>query len=175
MYAPIRKESKSPVLGREIPEAKELSPEPAQTFDKIVDFAIREKDKAYDFYTRVALKVKYPWTRKAFVEFAAEELRQRERLLRMKSEGQAPPLAEGTSDLELTDYVTAEVVLRSELDSREALLIAIKIAQGAKCLYLDLARKATDYAMQVLFRSMALEEAKHKLALETEYDERVFT
>lgn len=175
MSAPTTKEKKSPVLGREIPEAQELSPQAAQTFDKIMDFAVGEKEKAYDFYTKLAQRVKHPSTRKAFVKFAAEELRQRERLLKMKSEGQAPPMAEGTSDLKLTDYVTAEVVLRSELGTREALLIAIKTAQAAQRMYLDLAQKATDPAMQVVFRSLALEEAKHKLVLETEYDDRVFT
>lgn len=169
MSAPTTKEKESSVLKRELSEL-----ETAETFDKIMAFAVREKKKAYDFYTKLAQKVKHPSTRKAFVKFAAEELRQRERLLKMKSDGQIPPMAGETADLRITDYVTAEVVLRSELDTREALLIAIKTAQAAQRMYLDLAQKATDPAMQVVFRSLALEEAEHKVVLETEYDERVF-
>lgn len=174
MSAPITKEKESSVLGRELSEAEGISAKGVETFEKIMDFAIREKDKTYDFYTKLAQKVRHPWTRKAFVKFAAEERRQRERLLKMKREGQVPPMVEETADLKITDYVTAEVVLRNELDTREALLIATKTAQAALRMYLDLAEKATDPAVQVVLRSLALEEAKHKLALETEYDDRVF-
>ena len=165
MSAPTTKEKESSVLKRELSEL-----ETAETFDKIMAFAVGEKEKA----TKRAQKVKNASTRKAFVKFAAEELRQRERLLKMKSDGQIPPMAGETADLRITDYVTAEVVLRSELDTREALLIAIKTAQAAQRMYLDLAQKATDPAMQVVFRSLALEEAEHKVVLETEYDDRVF-
>lgn len=170
MSAPTTKEKELAALKRQLTE-----PETAETFEKIMEFAVREKDKAYDFYTKLAQKVKHPSTRKAFVKFAAEELRQKKRLLKMKREGQIPPMAGETADLKITDYVTAEVVLRSELDTREALLIAIKTAQAAQRTYLDLAEKATDPAVRVLFRSLALEEAEHRLALETEYDDRVFT
>jgi rubrerythrin len=169
MSAPTTKEKELSVLKR---QRKEL--ETAETFDKIMDFAVREKEKAYDFYTKLAQKVKHPSTRKTFVKFAAEELRQRERLLKMKRARQIPPMTEETADLRITDYVTAEVVLRSELDTREALLIAIKTAQAAQRMYMDLADKAADPEMQVVFRSLALEEAEHKVALEIEYDDRVF-
>jgi rubrerythrin len=169
MSAPTTKEKELSVLKRELSEL-----ETAETFDKIMAFAVGEKEKAYDFYTKLAQKVKHPSTRKTFVKFAAEELRQRERLLKMKSDGQIPPMAGEPADLRITDYVTAEVVLRSELDTREALLIAIKTAQAAQRMYLDLAEKATDPAMQVVFRSLAVEEAEHKVVLETEYDDRVF-
>ena len=169
MSAPTTKEKELAVLKHELTEF-----ETTETFEEIMDFAAREKDKTYDFYIKLAQKVKHPATRKTLVKFAVDELRQKERLLKIKSEGLIPLATGEAADLRITDYVTAEVALRSELDTREALLVAIKTAQAAQRMYLDLAEKAADPAMRVVFRSLALEEAKHKLALETEYDDRVF-
>jgi rubrerythrin len=168
------KDKESSALGRDLAQYAEASTRAVEPFEKIMAFAIREKEKSYDFYTKLAQKVKHPWTRKAFVSLAADELKQKQRLLAMKREGSVPRMAEKTSGLNISDYVTAEVVLREEMDTREALMIAIKATEAAQSLYLDLADKSADAAARAVFRSLAVEQAKHKLALETEYDDRVF-
>ncbi len=168
------KSKESPVLGRDLGRDAAAPTRAVEPFEKIMAFAIREKEKSYDFYTKLAQKVKHPWTRKAFVNLAADELKQKQRLLAMKREGSVPRMAGKTGGLNISDYVTAEVVLREEMDTREALMIAIKATEGAQNLYLDLADKSSDGAARALFRSLAVEQAKHKLALETEYDDRVF-
>jgi rubrerythrin len=173
MPTAITTDGKSSLLKRGPLEPTGPSPKTLETFDRIMDFAIHEEEKAYDFYTTVARKVKHPWARKAFLKFAAEELKQKERLLKMKREGRVPAIMEKPADLKITDYVTAEVVLRGEIDTREALVIAIRAAKAAQRLYMDLAEKATDAGARVVLRALAVEEAKHKLTLETEYDDRV--
>jgi rubrerythrin len=175
MAKPIYKSKEASLLEQDLAGDTGAAARAVEPFEKIMAFAIREKEKSYDFYTKLAQKVKHPWTRKAFVGLAAEELKQKQRLLAMKREGSVPRLAENTVGLNISDYVTAEIVLREEMDTREALMIAIKAAEAAQSLYLDLADKSNDAGARVVFRSLALEQAKHKLKLETEYDDRVFT
>jgi len=113
-------------------------------FGRILDFAISEEDKACDFYLRLAQRMKNPWTKKAFEALAREELKQKERLLRIKRERRVAPTLERVRDLKVTEYVTAEVHLREDMDAREALVIAIKAKEAAEQFYLNLAAKAND-------------------------------
>lgn len=174
MAKPTTKNKEPFLLERNLRATRRVPARAVEPFENIMAFAIREKEKSYDFYTKLAQKVKHPWTRKAFVSLAADELKQKDRLLAMKREGSLPRMVEKMGGLNISDYVTAEVVLREEMDTREALMIGIKAAEAAQNLYLDLADKSTDAAAQAMFRSLAVEQAQHKLALETEYDDRVF-
>ncbi len=55
----------------------------------------------------------------------------------------------------------------------EALILAMKKEKLAYKLYLDLAAAAGDGELADLFRSLAAEEARHKLRFEIEYDDVV--
>jgi len=144
------------------------------TFGRILDFAISEEDKACDFYLRLAQRMKNPWTKKAFEALAREEFKQKERLLKIKRERRVAPTLEKVRDLKVTEYVTAEVHLREDMDAREALVIAIKAKQAAERFYLNLATKAIDRGAREAFLKLAQDEADHRRKLETEYDDRVF-
>jgi rubrerythrin len=143
-------------------------------FGRILDFAINEEDKACDFYLRLAHRMKNPWTKKAFEALAREELKQKERLLKIKRERRVAPTFENVQDLKVTEYVTAEVHLREEMDAREVLVVAIKAKQAAERLYLDLAGKAKDRGAREALLQLAQDEAEHRRKLETEYDDHVF-
>jgi len=143
-------------------------------FGRILDFAISEENKACDFYLRLARRMKNPWTRKAFEALAREELEQKERLLKIKRERSVAPTLENVQDLKITEYVTAEVHLRDDMDAREALIIAIKAKQAAERFYLNLAGKAKDRGTREAFLTLAQDEAEHRRTLETEYDDEVF-
>jgi rubrerythrin len=143
-------------------------------FGRILDFAINEENKACDFYLRLAQRMKNPWIRKAFEALAREEFRQKERLLKIKRERRVAPTFEKIRDLKVTEYVTAEVHLREDMDTREALIIAIKAKQSAERFYLNLAAKANDRGAREAFLQLAQDEADHRRKLETEYDDRVF-
>jgi rubrerythrin len=56
---------------------------------------------------------------------------------------------------------------------RDTLVLAIKREKAAFKLYTDLSEKASDKEMKALFLSLAIEESKHKLRFELEYDEYV--
>jgi rubrerythrin len=56
---------------------------------------------------------------------------------------------------------------------QEALIVAMKKEKSAFKLYSDLAKIAPTGDMKDLFNGLAMEESKHKLRFEIEYDEYV--
>jgi rubrerythrin len=150
------------------PTAEELN-----TFEKVVEFAIREETKTYVSYMALAGQAKHPWTRKAFEEFAAGEVAHIDRLVEMKKAGRPSIKSENVPDLRIDEYLTAEVLPREDMDTREAYIFAIRAEEAAVNLYRDLAAKAVVTEIQELLLALAQEETKHKLKLETEYEDRV--
>ncbi len=175
MVAGVTKEKTPPSFTREQRERIQNEIKNLERFERILEFAIGEEKKACDFYARVAKRMKHPWTRKAFERLAREELKQRKRLLRMKRAGYVPSVLEKVPDPKITEYVTAEVLLRDNLDAREALAIAIKAKEASQRFYLDLAAKTANPNLRVVFRSLAVEDAIQKLKIETESDARAST
>jgi rubrerythrin len=151
-----------------LPAAEEL-----KTFEEVVEFAIREETKAYVSYMALAGQAKHPWTRKAFEEFAAEEVAHIDGLVEMKRAGHPSIKPENVPDPRIDEYLTAEVLPREDMDTREAYILAIRAEEAAVNLFRDLAAKAVVTEIQEFLLALAQEEAKHKLKLETEYEDRV--
>jgi rubrerythrin len=107
-----------------------------------------------------------------FNELRAEEIKHRESLEGM-TEQRVPdlPLQEVT-DLKISDYLV-EVDLKPDMDYQDILIVAMKREESAVKLYNDMAEKAQTPKLQKLLKFMSQEEARHKLRLETEYDENV--
>ena len=76
------------------------------------------------------------------------------------------------SDLKIGDYLI-DVVPSTNMTYQHALILAMKAEKTAFRLYMDLAASSADAGMQALFESLAVEEAKHKLRFEVEYDDNV--
>ena len=75
-------------------------------------------------------------------------------------------------DLKISDYLV-DVEPDPGLDYQGALILAMKKEKAAFKLYTDLAEQAPDDNVKELFKSLAQEEAKHKLRFEIEYDDMV--
>jgi rubrerythrin len=56
---------------------------------------------------------------------------------------------------------------------QDALILAMKKEKAAFRMYSALADKATDPDLKTLFYRLAMEESKHKLRFELEYDEYI--
>lgn len=154
-------------------KVKAPAAEEIKTFEDVVDFAIREETKAYVSYMALAGQSKYPRTRKAFEEFASEEVAHIDRLVEMKKAGRFYFKPEDVPDLRFEEYITAEVLTRGDMDTREAYIFAMRAEEAAANLYRDLAAQAVVPEIQELLLALAQEEAKHKLKLETEYEDHV--
>ena len=138
----------------------------------ILDFAMNEEQMAVDFYRELAENSKTDDMRKVFIEFAEEEIRHKQRLLKIKEEGFYKLEPEHISDLKIADYMV-NIKPSPNMTYEEALVLAMKKEKVAFKLYMALADRAPTQPLKDVFMSLAQEESKHKLRFEIEYDEYV--
>ena len=77
-------------------------------------------------------------------------------------------------DLRIADY-TDNVDVTPGMDYQDVLVVAMKREEKAHNLYTALASNTSDGGLKKLFELLAHEEARHKLALEKEYDDHVLS
>jgi rubrerythrin len=143
-----------------------------ENIDEILLFAIEQEQRAVDFYTGLAREANSAEMKKVFLEFAGEEIRHKQRLTSIREQGVFTMPTEKVSDLKIADY-TVEVKATGKLSYEEALVLAMKREKAAFRLYTNLAERAPDEALKNIFLSLAMEESRHKLRFEVEYDEYV--
>jgi rubrerythrin len=141
-------------------------------FKEVVTFAIRKEAEAYNLYTTYGQLSKNPGTKVMFQELAKEEQRHREILEGVKKEDVTAYKLEKIPDMKISDFVD-EQEFSPDMDFASALRLAIKREEHALKLYNHMAQGTDDVQLKKLFSSLAQEEAKHKLRLESEYDENV--
>jgi len=138
------------------------------TVDDVLKFAIAEEEKAEQFYTRLAKKVKSPETRDSFLRFAGEERGHKNQLLALRASGPViGSSGEEVTNLEISDYVV-DGKPTPTMQYQDALLLAIKRERAAQRLYTALAALADVEEIKSMFQALAKEEAKHELLFKTE-------
>jgi len=140
---------------------------------EILDFAIGEEQSAVDFYLLMAAQSKNSESKTIFREFAEEEMRHKANLTKIKEDGTLKLSDEKVKDLKITEYLI-DVKPSPAMGYQEALILAMKKEKAAFRMYTVLASQATDPAVKALLESLALEESRHKLRFEIEYDDVVF-
>lgn len=143
-------------------------------FDEVVAFAIEKEQQAVDDYTSASETVKRAHVKKMLLEFAAQEEAHKRKLEGIDRTKVADASIADIPDLRLADY-SDNVVLSPDTDYQDLLTVAMKREQKAHNLYTTLASKSREPGLKKLFEMLAQEEAKHKLALEKEYDEHILT
>ncbi len=144
-----------------------------ETIDDILDFAINEEENAVEFYNSLSAKANNDDMRKMFIEFAHEEMSHKARLIKIKQEKQFTLSNEKVLDLHIADYIVNIPATSGTLTYQEALVVAMKKEKAAYKLYVNLADKTDNPGLKQVFLSLALEESKHKLRFELEYDEYI--
>lgn len=142
------------------------------TVDDILDFAIENEQAAVDFYTELAETSRNDEMRQVFTQFAREEMGHKAKLLKVKSEGLFHLQPAQIVDLKISDYVVS-VPASPNMSYQDALVLAMKREKAAFKLYTKLSEKTSDENLRQVFLSLAMEESKHKLRFELEYDEYV--
>lgn len=140
--------------------------------DEILAFAIEQEQKAVDFYTGLAKEAVSEEMKKVFLEFAGEEIRHKQRLTRIREEGVFTMPKQAVADLKIGDYMV-EVKASGKLSYEEALVLAMKREKSAFKLYSNLAERAPNDELKSIFETLAMEESRHKLRFELEYDDYV--
>ena len=140
--------------------------------DEILIFAIEQEQRAVDFYTDLAKEAHNEEMKKVFIEFAGEEIKHKQRLTRIREEGVFSMPKQQVTDLKIGDYIV-DVKASGKLSYEDALVLAMKREKSAFKLYSALAERAPNDQLKEIFESLAMEEARHKLRFELEYDEYV--
>lgn len=142
------------------------------TVDEILDYAIDQEQQAADFYADVAERTETAGMKQTLLDFSEEEKRHKKILESVKvGERELTPEQE-VLNLKLSDYLV-DVEVHDNLSYQDALIIAMKRERAAYELYNDMANKLPDGELKNVIVGLAIEESKHKLFFEAEYDERV--
>jgi rubrerythrin len=143
-----------------------------ESFEDIIRFAIEKEEEAIDFYKEASCQEKYSGAKDLFEEFAQEEVKHRTLLEGfLKGERALSDYKfEWIPDMKRSDYIVG-VKYEKGMSYPEILRLAMKREEGSLALYNLLERKTEDEDLVKVFKMLSQEEAKHKLALETLYDD----
>ena len=143
-----------------------------KSVDAILDYAIEKEKEAVAFYMDLSKKDTFESVKETFISFAKEE----EKHVALLQGISADPVKVDTyklkkvPDLKISDYLV-ETEYKEGMFMQDILRIAMKREEMAMKLYKDLSEKADNAKFCKLFDLLAQEESKHKLALETMYDD----
>jgi rubrerythrin len=143
-----------------------------ESFEEIIRFAIEKEKEAAAFYKEASLQEAYSGVKEMFEEFAQEEVKHRTLLEEfLKGERAISDYRfEWIPDMKRSDYIVG-VKYEKGMSYPEILRLAMKREEGSLALYNHLAEKSEDRDLAKTFQILRQEEAKHKLALETLYDD----
>ena len=141
--------------------------------DEILEFAIKDEQRAANLYTDLAKRSRNDEMRRTFLQFSQEELGHKKRLERIQTGGEVVVSDAKVQDLKIGDYLVEVSTSRDDLGYQEALIVAMKEEKAAFKLYSDLAARTDDAATRDVFLMLAQEEARHKLRFEIEYDDQI--
>jgi rubrerythrin len=146
--------------------------------EAIIAFAIEKEKEAAEFYEENSESEMMSGKRQMLKEFAAEERKHQKMLEAYLATGIAKNIEgyrfEWISDIKRSDYADA-MAYKPGMAYNELLMLAMKREEAALKLYNQLLSKADNDDAKKLFKMLCQEEAKHKLALETLYDDYMAT
>lgn len=142
------------------------------SIDEVLDFAMKSEQDAVDFYSSLAARMQNEEMRDVFLQFAQEEVGHKARLQRIKDEKLFDMEVEKVRDLKISDYVVSTKAT-DDMEYSDALVLAMKREKAAFKLYTKLAERTENQELKRIFQALAIEESKHKLRFELEYDDYV--
>ncbi len=143
-----------------------------ESIGAVIDYAIEKEKEAAAFYEEIIHQEPFAGAKQTFVEFAAEE-RKHQALLK-DLEGNKEKLAayelKWIPDMKRSDYIV-DIEYEKGMHYADILRLAMKREEKALKLYNEMQTKTQNKDYIRLFKILAQEEAKHKQALETLYDD----
>ena len=142
------------------------------SFEEIVLFAMDKEKEAVDFYSGLAKNAVFSGARETLEGFAGEEQNHYDMLENLgKAENKlADYKFEWIPDIKRSNYLV-DMDDPKDMDYADLLRLAMKREEKALKLYNELLEKADKEEFKNVFKMLCQEEAKHKLALETMYDD----
>lgn len=143
-----------------------------ESVSEVLDFAIAKENQAYDFYIELSEWAERPEIADAFKDFSIEELRHKEKLEAIKA-GNAAIQEDEVGSLNIADSMEPAEP-QANLTYAQALVVAMQREKASFKLYTQLASISQDRKIKDTLSNLAMEEARHKLSLEIEYDLTTF-
>lgn len=142
------------------------------SFADIVRFAIDREKEAVDFYHNLSRREAFSGARETFESFAREEQKHVTLLSDFLSGDKSVSDYdfEWIPDLKRSNY-TVDMEYEEGMGYADILRLAMKREEASLKLYNELAGKTDNPQLLDVFKMLSQEEAKHKLALETMYDD----
>jgi rubrerythrin len=142
----------------------------------IIDFAIEKEIESVEFYQNLSKEVKSSGESQMLAEFAEQEQKHRNLLETFRAKGITKSMEEyklkWITDLKRSDYVE-DLEYRKGMPYKDLLILAMKREEKALALYNQFLGQAHTEEYKKLFKVLCQEEAQHKLALETIYDDYI--
>ncbi len=143
-------------------------------FEETLEFAIRKEQEAVDAYAAAAQMVTRANIADMLRGLAKQEEGHKRRLIAIDMTGVTEAHIRDIPDLKIAEYAD-DAGFSPTMDYQQVLTVAMKREEAARDLYRHLASISGESELRELFEFLAVEEAKHKLLLEQEYDENVLT
>lgn len=141
-------------------------------YEDIISFAMQWEEDSANLYKEMIKLTKNPNVKAMFEEFEAEEEGHKAIIDKLSKNKVTDLQLQNVTDLKISDYLI-DMTFRPDMDYQDILIIAMKREEKAVKMYTDMLAKVKDSEAQKLIQFLIQEEAKHKLRLETEYDENV--
>lgn len=140
--------------------------------DEILQFAIDREKEAVEFYANLGKEATRDSLKEIFVNFSNEEQKHVELLSNISGNREKIESYEFKKipDLKISDYLV-ETEYEEGMPMPEILKLAMKKEEKAVKLYGTLADQTDKEDAKKVFQILVQEEAKHKLALESMYDD----
>ncbi len=145
-----------------------------ESINEIIDFAIEKEEEAADFYKAAAEEESMSGIADMLREFSAEELKHKSMLEEFKK-GSVDKMTSQyklswVEDIKRSDY-HVDMDYKKGMGYSDVLMVAMKREEKALKLYNEMLDKVEGEEYKKVFKILCQEEAKHKLALETKYDD----
>ncbi len=143
-----------------------------KSFEELVEFAAAKEKDAVAFYEDLAKQAPLTGAKETLEGFAREEKKHQAMLedFGKNKEKFAEYKFKWIPDLKRSDYLV-DVEYEKSMGYPELLRLAMKREEKSLRLYNKLIEKADKEEITKVFKMLAQEEAKHKLQLETMYDD----
>ena len=145
-----------------------------ESLNDIIDYAIEREKEAAEFYETAFKEESVSGTKEMLKEFAEQEHKHQKLLETFKTQGLDDSVKayklKWIKDIKRSNFAV-EMEYRAGMAYHELLMLAMKREEKALALYNELLAKVDTPDGQKMFKMLCQEEAKHKLALETMYDD----
>jgi rubrerythrin len=142
------------------------------TFEDIVKYAVEKETEAVQFYTDASEQEQYAAARDTFLAFAEEEKKHKRLFEKFDPAAVAGYKFTKVPDLKRSDYMV-DIEFKPGMAYPDILRLAMKREENAKRFYDDCIGLVAGEEQKQLFQMLSQEESKHKLALETLYDDEM--